>query len=277
MVVTGGSLVRRVLALTVFSPFTGATDKFSAPSAGGVTVAHTPAYRIWLVEDDHKLANLLAGELRRFGYEVLLAQNYKSLRAEFLAVQPDLILLDINLPQYDGFYWCRQIRTVSRVPIIFISARSDDLDQVRALENGGDDYITKPFNMELALAKVASCIRRTYGEYALAKEPQVLQIGELLLKKNRNQVVLGNTTLELTGKEFLLLWCLAEHGGEIVDRNTLLEALWDDIDFIDDNTLTVNVARVRRRLAELGLSDVIVTKRGQGYYLNVSKLGQPAK
>jgi two-component system OmpR family response regulator len=240
-------------------------------------MAHTPTYRIWLVEDDHKLANLLANELLRFGYEVLLARNYQLLREEFLTVQPDLVLLDINLPQYDGFYWCRQIRAISRVPIIFISARSDDLDQVRALENGGDDYITKPFNIELALAKVSSCLRRTYGEYALVKDPQVLQIGVLLLKRNGNQVVLGDTTLELTGKEFQLLWCLAEHADEIVDRNTLLEALWDDIDFIDDNTLTVNVARVRRRLAELGLPDVIETKRGQGYALNVAKLQHPAK
>lgn len=244
---------------------------------GGATMAHTPAYRIWLVEDDHKLANLLAAELRRFGYEVILAENYKLLRDEFLAVQPDLVLLDINLPQYDGFYWCRQIRAVSRVPIIFISARADDMDQVRALENGGDDYIIKPFNIELALAKVSSCLRRTYGEYALVKDPQVLRVGQLLLKKNGNQVVYGDATLELTGKEFLLLWCLAEHAGDIVDRNTLLEALWDDIDFIDDNTLTVNVARVRRRLAELGLPDAIETKRGQGYSLNVAKLQHPAE
>lgn len=232
-------------------------------------MAHAQQYRILLVEDDHKLAGLLADELRRFGYEVVAMENYQHLREEFLSIASHLLLLDINLPQYDGFYWCRQIRAVSRVPIIFISARADDLDQVRALENGGDDYITKPFNMELVLAKVSSCLRRTYGEYALRRDPEVLRVGNLFLEKSKNQVVSGENVVELTAKEFLLLWCLAEHAGEIVDRTQLLEALWDDVDFVDDNTLTVNVARVRRRLTELGLPDAIETKRGQGYCLSI--------
>jgi len=227
------------------------------------------SYRIMLVEDDEKIAAILAGELERYGYNVVKAKDFSRVKEEFLAVRPHLVLLDINLPRFDGYYWCRQIRSVSKVPILFLSARSGDLDQVRALENGGDDYITKPFNLELALAKVKSALRRAYGEYALAAERSVLQAGDLLLNRTENRVSRGSASAELTPKEFRLLWTLAERPGEIISREELLEALWDDVDFVDDNTLTVNVARVRRRLAELGLPDAIETKRGQGYRLAV--------
>lgn len=228
-----------------------------------------PLYRIMVVEDDDKLAAILSEELRRFGYDVVRAIDPARVKEEFVACRPDLVLLDINLPRFDGFYWCRQLRTISKVPIIFISARSDDMDQVRALENGGDDYITKPFNLELAIAKIQSVIRRTYGEYALGGEPDVLWAGELWLDKSRNLAHYRGKEIELAPKEFRLLCALAERHGQIVERDHLLEALWDDVDFVDDNTLTVNVARVRRRLAELGLEDAIQTKRGQGYRLVV--------
>ncbi|MGE5654417.1 MAG: response regulator transcription factor, partial [Bacillota bacterium] len=223
------------------------------------------AYRILLVEDDPKIAAILADELQRYGYTILQARDFQRVRDEFVAARPDLVLLDINLPRFDGFYWCRQIRSLSNVPIIFVSARAGDLDQVRALENGGDDYITKPFNLELVLAKVRSALRRTYGEYALARDSEVIQVGDLLLNKSRNRVSRNGVEVELTPKEFRLLCCLAERPGVIVDRENLLEALWDDLDFVDDNTLTVNVTRVRRRMAELGLPDAIETTRGQGY------------
>lgn len=226
-------------------------------------------YCIMLVEDDEKIAAILSDELRRYGYIAIGVTDSSRVKEEFIATQPDLVLLDINLPRYDGFYWCRQIRTVSKVPIIFISARADDIDQVRALENGGDDYITKPFNMELVLAKVRSAIRRTYGEYALGREPHLISLGDLLLNRANNRVVYNGVESELTPREFRLLLCLAERPGEIVEREELLGALWDDVDFVDDNTLTVNVARVRRRLADLGLPDAIETKRGQGYRLDV--------
>lgn len=226
------------------------------------------SYRIMLVEDDEKIAAILADELSRYGYAVVLAQDYSRIKEEFVAARPDLLLLDINLPRYDGYYWCRQIRTVSRVPILFISARSDQMDQVRAIEHGADDYITKPFNLELALAKVRAAIRRAYGEYALRRDSDVISAGELLLDRSTNRASRGGRTVELSPKEFRLLWCLAQRAGEIVGREKLLEALWDDTEFVDDNTLTVNVTRVRRRLEELGLAGAIETKRGQGYRLN---------
>lgn len=227
------------------------------------------SYRIMLVEDDPKIAEILAEELERYGYTTTSVQDFSRIKEEFLATSPDMVLLDINLPRFDGYYWCRQIRQHSSVPILFISARAGELDQVRALENGGDDYITKPFNLELVLAKVRSALRRAYGEYATVREADLFQVGSLRLNRSENRVSRGGVELELTPKEFRLLWLLAERVGEIVSREEILEALWDDVEFVDDNTLTVNVARVRRRLEELGLPEAIETKRGQGYRLHL--------
>jgi two-component system OmpR family response regulator len=227
------------------------------------------SYRIMLVEDDRKIGAILAEELERYGYAVVTVQDFARIKEEFLAAKPDLVLLDINLPRFDGYYWCRQIRLNSSVPILFISARAGEVDQVRALENGGDDYITKPFHLELVLAKVRSALRRAYGEYASARESDLLQVGSLLLNRSENRISRNGVTLELTPKEFRLLWLLAERERTIVTREEILEALWDDVEFVDDNTLTVNVARVRRRLAELGLPTAIETKRGQGYRLEL--------
>ncbi len=222
-----------------------------------------------IVEDDPKIAAILSEELVRFGYDVVSVDEPAQVKESFVALRPDLVLLDINLPRYDGFYLCRQLRTLSKIPIIFISARSDDLDQVRALENGGDDYITKPFDLELVVAKVHSAIRRSFGEYAVVPDSEVMTVAGLILSRNQCRVSYRNREIDLSPKEFRLLYNLAESHGEIVDRDQLLEALWDDVDFVDDNTLTVNVARLRRRMTELGLSDVIETKRGRGYRLNL--------
>lgn len=230
---------------------------------------HELGYRIFIVEDDEKIATILSEELQRFGYDAVVADDTGRVKEVFIATDPQLVLLDINLPRYDGFYWCRQLRAISKVPIIFISARTDDMDQVRALENGGDDYITKPFNLELVLAKVRSALRRAYGEYALRGESDVISVGELLLIRSQNRIRYGDSELELTPKEFRLLHCLAQRAGQIVSREELLETLWDDVDFVDDNTLTVNVTRVRRRLTEIGLPNAIQTRRGQGYSLQI--------
>lgn len=226
-------------------------------------------YRIFLVEDDDKISTLLKDFLQKYGYDVVTAQDFSRVKEEFSAIQPDLVLLDINLPRYDGFYWCRQIRTVSNAPIIFISARAGEMDQVMAIENGGDDYITKPFHFEVVLAKVKSVLRRTYGEYALqsASVRDVYDVAGLYLYRDQHAVEWKGKRLELSKKEFLLLDCLARKVNQIVSREELLDALWDDRDFVDDNTLSVNVTRVRRRLEQLGIDDAIETKRGEGYRL----------
>lgn len=199
----------------------------------------------------------------------LIVEDFTRVKEAFCSSQPDLVLLDINLPKFDGYYWCRQIRTLSKVPIIFVSARDQDVDQVRALESGGDDYISKPFNLELAIAKINSLLRRTYGEYAVSKPLDVLAIGDVVINRADSSASRGDVRVELTAKELELLWILAQRNGTIVSREELLDVLWDDEKFVDDNTLTVNVSRLRRRLDELGLGQAIETRRGQGYRLSL--------
>jgi DNA-binding response OmpR family regulator len=225
--------------------------------------------RIMIVEDDAKLQELIAGHLRRYGHETVVAADFANVRDEFARLHPDLVLLDVNLPYYDGFYWCRQIRAVSMVPIIYLSARTSEMDQVYAMENGGDDYVTKPFSLEVLTAKVNSVLRRVQGEYAAA--PMLRSAGGLTLDEQRSEVICHERRAELTPTEFRLLSLLMQNTGNIVARETLLEQLWDDMSFVDDNTLTVNVSRVRRKLAEVGYAGSIATRRGQGYLLEVSE------
>jgi two-component system OmpR family response regulator len=230
-------------------------------------------YKIMIVEDDDKIAGILAGYLGKYGYEAVRVTDYKNIKNEFVARAPHLVMLDINLPQFDGFYWCRQIRTVSNVPILFLSARTGEMDQVMAIENGGDDYITKPFHLEVVMAKVKSALRRAYGEYAAAamqSNADVTDVAGLLLDRSKNTLEWNGKKVDLTRNEFRLMDELARNVGRIVTREQLLEALWDDVDFVDDNTLTVNVTRVRKKLEELGIDKAIETVRGQGYRLCVT-------
>ena len=223
---------------------------------------------IFLVEDEPKLASILAQHLGRYGYEVVAARRFDDLKKEFLEVDPALVLLDINLPWFDGFYWCRQIRTVSTVPVIFITARGGEMDQVMAIENGGDDYIVKPFSLEVVTAKVKSALRRAYGEYApRPSHDEVHSHGDLSWDSQRLQAEYGDSRTELSRNEGLLLGALIRAEGGVVRREALLETLWDDAEFVDDNTLTVNVTRLRRKLSELGLPDAVHTVRGEGYVL----------
>ncbi|GAA4874639.1 response regulator transcription factor [Paenibacillus vulneris] len=229
-------------------------------------------YRILIVEDDDKIASILQSYMERYGYSPQRATDFRDIKQQFMTHKPDLVLLDINLPHYDGFYWCRQIRSVSNVPIIFLSARVGEMDQVMAIENGGDDYITKPFHLDVVIAKVKSVLRRTYGEYAGANPMprDTMNVAGLILDTSKNTMEWNGVKMDLSRNEFLLMNCLARHADRIVTRETLLEALWDDIDFVDDNTLTVNVTRVRKKLEELGIVKAIETVRGQGYRLNTS-------
>jgi DNA-binding response OmpR family regulator len=210
--------------------------------------------------------------MRRYGYDSVLLADFGGIKEQFVELKPDLVIMDVNLPRFDGFYWCRQIRTISHVPIIFLSARTGDMDQVFAIENGGDDYVTKPFSLEVLMAKVQSALRRAYGEYALspASSPNVWTVSGLTFDEDRHTLAWGEREVELTQNEFRLAKALALKSGSIVPRDELLEALWDDIAFVDDNTLTVNVARVRSKLTEIGLNDAIQTRRGFGYVLTLS-------
>ncbi|MBU7317663.1 response regulator transcription factor [Paenibacillus oleatilyticus] len=232
-------------------------------------------YRILIVEDDDKIAGILQEYLDKYGYEAVRTTDYKHIKDAFLLHKPELVLLDINLPSYDGFYWCRQIRTVSSVPILFMSARVGEMDQIMAIENGGDDYITKPFHSEVVMAKIKSALRRAYGEYAQVQSGRELtELNGLFVDRTRSTAEWQGRKVDLSRNELLLLDLLLKQAGEVVSRERLLEALWDDIDFVDDNTLTVNVTRVRKKLEELGIMRAIETVRGQGYRLQSSWEGE---
>lgn len=236
-------------------------------------------YRIFIVEDDDKIGELLRRSLVKYGFEARVAARMHELKKEMEEWAPHLILLDIHLPHYDGYYWCRQFRTVTSAPIIFVSARSGEMDQVMAIENGGDDYVTKPIPLDLLLAKIKSLLRRTYGEYAAAQSSAVPEDGEelrasgLRLHPARSELEWEGRLMALTKNECLLAECLLKQEGRVVGRERLLETLWDDVQFVDDNTLTVNVTRLRRKLEELGLPGVIETVRGAGYKLNLKGAG----
>lgn len=202
--------------------------------------------RIFIVEDDHKIASLLADTLRKYQYEVEIVQNFDEIVEECNSFAPHIILLDINLPSYDGYYWCRQLRQHTKCPIIFISARSGEMDQIFALENGGDDFITKPFNYEIVLAKIKSHLRRTYGEYSSRQEERTVLLGQLTLYLERMELHLREIEIPLQKKECIILDLLMGQSPKVVSREKLLEELWDDQTFVDENTLNVNMTRVRK-------------------------------
>lgn len=231
------------------------------------------AFRISIVEDDPKIAASVGDYLRRYGYEVAAVDDFNDAEAEVLAFQPHLIIMDVNLPYQDGFMLTRRLRQRSTVPILFLSARSGEMEQVFGIESGGDDYVTKPFSLEVLHAKIRSLLRRAYGEYVQAETDRaVLSAGELSLHLVSGTASTGGRQQSLTPNEVKLLHLLLQHTGKIVTREQCLEALWDDSSFVDDNTLTVNVTRLRQKLAALGFPEAIETRRGQGYRLVPERL-----
>ncbi|WP_085524210.1 response regulator transcription factor [Tuberibacillus sp. Marseille-P3662] len=222
---------------------------------------------ILIVEDDAKLAELLEGYLEKYGYQAEVADNFNDVMAIFERIEPQLVLLDVNLPKFDGYYWCRQIRKTSVCPILFISARSEQMDQVMALEHGADDYITKPFNYDVVMAKIRSQLRRAYGEYAQAGGERIHEQSGLTLYPERMEATYEGREVSLSKKEAVLLEALMKQYPKVVNRDSLLEKLWDDESFVDENTLNVNVTRVRKKLKDLGIENGIETVRGEGYRL----------
>ncbi|MBX4151990.1 response regulator transcription factor [Paenibacillus sp. FSL W7-1279] len=223
-------------------------------------------YTILIVEDDERIADKLRSAISKYDFNVRITEDFSRVMDIFADTKPDLVLLDVNLPKFDGFYWCRQIRTQSHCPIIFISARDSGMDQIMALENGADDYITKPFDMELVLAKIRSHLRRAVGAYASGQEDEhTIESAGLIIYPERFVVTYGDESAELTQKEAALLTMLMEKEGRVVSRERLLDLMWEDQHFIDDNTLNVYITRVRRKLRELGAGDLIETVRGAGY------------
>lgn len=219
-------------------------------------------YRIFLVEDNPSVRRAVAALLTRYGYEVVAPTEFDNLVAAFEQAHAHLVLLDINLPFFDGFYLCRELRRRSEVPIVFLTSRDSDMDQVMGMTLGGDDYITKPYSSEVLLARVSAVLRRVYGR---APMTDTLEYGGLRLDLSNGSASHGEQQAELTRNELKLLHALMEKRGTVVSREQLMERLWSSDLFVDENTLTVNIARLRAKLAEMGLDGYIETRRGLGY------------
>ncbi|HEM5320208.1 TPA: response regulator transcription factor [Streptococcus suis] len=220
--------------------------------------------KILLIEDDKTISQLVAKNLINWGYQVQEVKDFQMVLEQMEEFQPHLILLDIGLPFFNGYYWCQEIRKTSRVPIMFLSSHDQPMDIVMAINMGADDYVTKPFEMTVLLAKIQGLLRRTYD---FVGEQSLLWFEEISLDLKTMQVSYGQVVEELTRNEFQILRVLFEHGKEVVSREELMRELWNSDIFVDDNTLSVNIARLRKKLAELGQPDVIATKKGVGYGL----------
>ncbi|MDG3284177.1 response regulator transcription factor [Streptococcus suis] len=220
--------------------------------------------KILLIEDDKPISQLVAKNLINWGYQVQEVKDFQMVLEQMEEFQPHLILLDIGLPFFNGYYWCQEIRKTSRVPIMFLSSHDQPMDIVMAINMGADDYVTKPFEMTVLLAKIQGLLRRTYD---FVGEQSLLWFEEISLDLKTMQVSYGQVVEELTRNEFQILRVLFEHGKEVVSREELMRELWNSDIFVDDNTLSVNIARLRKKLAELDLPDVIATKKGVGYGL----------
>ena len=221
-----------------------------------------PMYRIFIIEDDEIIANLLKKNLCSWGYDVSCAQDFSNIIQEFARLDPQLVLLDLKLPFYNGFHWCEEIRRISQVPIIFISSAADNMNMVMAMSRGADDFIAKPFDMDVLTAKIQAILRRTYS---FGTPGNVLEYKGALLNPPRCTLTWNGHDIARTKNELRILESLLEHAGKTVSRNALMTRLWESDSFVDDNTLTVNITRLRRKLEGEGLKDFIITKKGLGY------------
>lgn len=220
-------------------------------------------FTILLVEDDTSLFNEIRERLSQWSYVIHGVTDFEHVINDFTTFQPDLVIIDIQLPKFDGFHWCRMIRTHSNVPIIFLSSRDHPTDMVMAMQFGADDYVQKPFDFDVLIAKIQAVLRRAYN-YG-TEQPSLKTWGNATINFNKNTVTNDMGMIELTKNEAYILKILIEKKNEIVQREQLIEQLWNDERFISDNTLTVNVNRLRKRLAELDLDQFVATKVGQGY------------
>ncbi len=221
-------------------------------------------YRIFLVEDDPIIAQTVQQHLMSWGWQVRTAADFSNVMTEFVAFDPQLVLLDIGLPFFNGYHWCGEIRKISRAPVVFLSSASDNMNIVMAMHMGGDDFIPKPFDLNVLTAKIQALLRRTYE---FSREQPSLPLGGGELRLSEGVFMKGDQRLELTRNEFRILEMLLENRGRTVSRDALMERLWSTDSFVDENTLSVNVNRLRRKLETVGLPDAIRTRKGEGYVI----------
>ena len=222
-------------------------------------------FRILIVEDDHIISDEIKRYLEKWGYQVEKVADFAGVLQHFCTFGPQLVLMDISLPFYNGYHWCDEIRKISKVPIIFISSASDNMNIVMAVNMGGDDFVSKPFDLNVLQAKVQALLRRTYD---FAGDSHLLEHMGMIFDTGKGIVAYGGVQVELTKNEMGILRTLLEQKGKIVTRDKLMEKLWESDSFIDDNTLTVNVARLRKKLEEIGILDIIKTRKGIGYVVD---------
>ncbi len=221
-------------------------------------------YRIFLVEDDRAIADAIAAQTALWDMETVCVKDFRSVMAEFSACAPHLVLLDISLPFFDGYHWCREIRSVSKVPVIFISSAADNMNVVMAMNLGADDFIAKPFDQSVLMAKINALLRRAYD---FGGAMPVLEHRGALLGIGDGSLTYRGEKIELTKNEYRILLALMQSKGRTLSREKLMETLWESDEFVDDNTLTVNVGRLRKKLDAAGLRDFITTKHGVGYLI----------
>ena len=219
-------------------------------------------YRVLIVEDDRGIAESVRDAAAAWGFDARCAENFRDVAGEFAAFAPHLVLMDIGLPFFDGYHWCREIRRTSNVPVIFISSASDNMNIVMAMNMGGDDFIAKPFDLSVLIAKIQALLRRAY-DYAPAAP--MLEHRGARLDTGDQSLAVGGEKIPLSKNEYRILFSLLEKKGQVVSREKLMEKLWETDSFVDENTLTVNVNRLRRKLDAAGLEGFIATKFGVGY------------
>ena len=219
-------------------------------------------YRIYIIEDDNIIAGKIKEHMTSWGFEARCASDFRNIMGEFAEYEPHMVLLDISLPFFNGYHWCEEIRRVSKVPVIFLSSASDNMNIIMAMSMGGDDFIAKPFDMNVLVAKVQAILRRTYD---FGGQTQLIEHRGALLNMSDASLLYNGKPVELTRNDYKILLTLMENRGSIVSRETLMEKLWETDCFVDENTLTVNIARLRKKLDGAGLAGFITTKKGIGY------------
>ena len=220
--------------------------------------------KVLLIEDDVSIFDLICERFVQWGIQVIGPESFQQVKETFQQEKPQLVIIDIQLPAFDGFHWCREIRAVSNIPILFLSSRDHPMDLVMAMQMGEDDFVQKPFHMEVLIAKVKALLRRAYN-YQESMQNDIEQWNGAEIQYDRAIVYYKGKQVELTKNELFILKVLVKAKGQIVSRDELMRKLWDDERFVNDNTLTVNVNRLRQRLEDIGLSEVIITKKGLGY------------
>lgn len=228
-------------------------------------------YNILIIEDDFALAKNITKVLERYNFRSSILDDFENIADRVVETKPDLIILDINLPYYNGFYWCRKIRKITSNPIMIISSRDSNMDQIMALEYGADDYITKPFDSEILIAKINSLLRRTFGELSVSTINDTLKVGNIILDKNRQQLLAGDKQIDLSITELKILKKLIEKYPNSVSRDELFFEVWDENNFVEENTLNVNIRRIRKKIDDNQLPIGIRTIRTFGYQLVVKE------